>query len=198
MSFKKRASKSIALALIGVAITSPIINTASAMEEDVIDTPKDSIEVSIDDKLQESEIEGLKQYYTENNINFSENKTSNGDVEIVVNDVDVYKAAKNAGYNVDMSVLRARANGVNKITWRKDGGFDLYVSKNSLLLISGAGIGAIGFLLGPFAPGTIAIISGAVSMYVGGNISNGRVFRFIKVKVNKYDYKYAYLKSWAQ
>ena len=32
MSFKKRATKSIALALMGVTIATPILNTASAME----------------------------------------------------------------------------------------------------------------------------------------------------------------------
>ena len=32
MSFKKRATKSIALALVGVTIATPMLNTASAME----------------------------------------------------------------------------------------------------------------------------------------------------------------------
>ena len=33
MSFKKRATKSIALALVGVTIATPMLNTASAMED---------------------------------------------------------------------------------------------------------------------------------------------------------------------
>ncbi len=36
MSFKKRATKSIALALVGVTIATPMLNTVSAMEKDLV------------------------------------------------------------------------------------------------------------------------------------------------------------------
>lgn len=134
----------------------------------------------------------------------------NTEREITFTDQEVYDALKRQGYDVD-KVLREsnqntsrvrraakNSNGVNKIKWRKDGGFDLYLSKNSLLIISGVGIGALSALFGPLAPAATAIIASTVSMYAGGNISCGKVFRFTKVKIGKYDYKYAYLKSWNQ
>lgn len=36
MNFKKRASQSIALALVGVTIATPMLNTVSAMEKDLV------------------------------------------------------------------------------------------------------------------------------------------------------------------
>ncbi|WP_434798231.1 hypothetical protein [Terrisporobacter vanillatitrophus] len=142
--------------------------------------------------------------------NIEIDKDLNTEKEITFTDQEVYDALKKQGYDVDkvlresnqnnFKMLRAskNSNGVNKITWRKDGGFDLYLSKNSLLVISGLGIGAVSALFGPLAPAATAIIASTVSMYAGGNISCGKVFRFTKVKIGKYDYKYAYLKSWNQ
>jgi len=96
------------------------------------------------------------------------------------------------------SAKSSSKNGVNKIVWRKGGGFDLYVSKNTLLLGTGAAIAALTSLFAPFAPAAISVISGAIGMYAGGNISSGRVFRFNKSMIGKYDYRYTYLKSWGQ
>ena len=191
MSLKKRGGKSIAIALVGISITTPTLNTVSAMELDTV-TNNSNLEISMNDLS----LTDLTQYYSDRNINFTEKQNSNGDVEIIFSDAEIYNEAKKEGYSIDTPM--ERANGVNKIVWRKDGGFNLYISKNTLLLVSGAGIGAITFLLAPFAPATVAIISSAISMVIGGNISDGRVFRFDKVKVGKYNYKYVYIKSWKQ
>lgn len=193
----KRINKLIATSMATGILFTSLASSVHAIDNESVELAGDSsYELEyIDVDPSELNIDDLKQYYSENDLNYGEFEDDQGNIILTIDDSEICNAAIDAGYDVDNSVLYSRAKGVNKIVWRKDGGFDLYLSKNSLLLIAGAGIGAITALLGPLAPYTIGTISGAVGMYVGGNISDGRVFRFIKIKATG---QYAYLKSWKQ
>jgi len=168
----KRINKIVATTILTVILVTPLATTVNAFD-------------------------GSQNVPTQNTVTLDESMPPG--TEITISDREVYETARSLGYDVNMSVLNQRAkNGVNKIVWRSNGGFDLYVSKNTLLLGTGAAIAALTVLFAPFAPATISVISGAIGMYAGGNISSGRVFRFNKSMIGKYDYKYTYLKSWAQ
>ncbi|MDU5211570.1 MAG: hypothetical protein E6189_17785 [Clostridium sp.] len=96
------------------------------------------------------------------------------------------------GYDIDVSqykFLLYRSNGYNKIVWKNDG-FDLYISKNTILILGGAGVGALGVIMAAFPPlagATGTIVLSAISMYVGGNITDGKIFRFKYRNGNKLD-----------
>lgn len=59
MNFKKRASKSIALALVGVAVTTPVLSNVNAMESNTglenknIQLLNDSEEYNLDENIKE-------------------------------------------------------------------------------------------------------------------------------------------------
>lgn len=162
----KRINKLIATSMATGILFTSLASSVHAMDNESVELAGDSsYELEyIDVDASELNIDDLKQYYSENDLNYGEFEDDQGNIILTVDDSEVCNAAIDAGYNVDNSVLYSRSKGVNKIVWRNDGGFDLYLSKNSLLLIAGAGIGAITALLGPFSTYIIPTISGAVCM----------------------------------
>lgn len=100
-----------------------------------------------------------------------------------LSDMEVVNLLKENGYDIDVSkykFLLFKANGFNKIVWKNDG-FDLYISKNTMLILGGVGVGALGIMIAAFPPlagGVGTVVLSAISMYAGGNITDGKIFRF--------------------
>lgn len=118
--------------------------------------------------------------------------------EITFTDLEIYQAAKDMGYDVDMSIVGSRAsNGVNKIVRTKTG-YNIYVSKNTLLLASTVGATALGWVISAVSAGAGTLIVGLIVQHANNTITSGKVFRFDKIKVGKYNYKYALIKVWNQ
>lgn len=102
------------------------------------------------------------------------------------------------GYDVDMSIVRSRAsNGVNKIVRTKTG-YNIYVSKNTILLAATVGASALGWIISTVSAGAGSLIVGLIVQYANNTVTSGKVFRFDKIKVGKYNYKYALIKVWNQ
>lgn len=179
----KRINRILATTLMTVILVTPIMSTAHAMgaaEPTFIESSNEFELNSVDDMDDNMEV---------------------GD-EIVFSDYEIYKAAKDAGYDVDMSLVNQNrvkrgVNGVNKVVKTKTG-YNIYVSKKTLLLASNTGAAALGWVINSVAPGFGSFIAGTIMTYVSSSISSGKVFKFNKIKVGKYDYKYALVKTWNQ
>lgn len=179
----KRINRILATTLMTVMLVTPIMSTAYAME---------AAEPTFIESSNEFEL---------NSIDDMDDNMEVGD-EIVFSDYEIYKAAKDAGYDVDMSIVNQNrvkrgVNGVNKVVKTKTG-YSIYVTKNTLILIKTAGIAAVSGLLAPLAPAVVGVVSNTLIAAASMTTSSGKVFRFDKIKIGKYDYKYAFIKKWNQ
>lgn len=173
MSLKKKASRSIAIALVGVSMITPLFNSVSAMEKGT----------SITNNVT-SEYNGILET-TDIDYNIPEEGTIT-----YIKDTDIIKALKTEG--IDTSeydyLLRQRATGTTKIVWKKNG-FDVYISKRVASMLMGAGGAAAGILV-QVIPGigqaTATIIAGAIGGYLSSIPENGKIFRFRTTKVQTY------------
>lgn len=157
MVFKKRATKSIALALVGVTLITPIYNTALAME---ISNEINNI-INYDEVIEISDTDMYK-ILLESGVN--EN------------------ILREAGLN-EPSKLRYK-EGVNKAVKVKNG-YNIYLSKKTIKVIRDAGVGAasgaIGGLLGGASGGALAGVLGSLIANAVPEPKGGMIFR-LRVK----------------
>lgn len=174
----KKMNKILAITMITTMLTVPFASTAHAMET----------------------IDSSYQYEKTNELTFDSNDDEKLKVgeEITFTDLEIYQAVKDMGYDVDMSIVRSRAsNGVNKIVRTKTG-YNIYVSKNTILLAATVGASALGWIISTVSAGAGSLIVGLIVQYANNTVTSGKVFRFDKIKVGKYNYKYALIKVWNQ
>ena len=176
MSFKKRATKSIALALVGVTIAIPMLNTASAMEnsketysqkiervsksfEDFVylEDNQYKLDISVSELSESSKsdfyiyndyINLLNNIIVSNNI---KNVTEDG-FSLQISDEMAIESAKinNIEITDEMKSLAenmTKASGRSELKMYKNG-FDLWLNSFQTSLVAVGGSSALGFLVG--------------------------------------------------
>lgn len=174
----KRINRILATTMMAVMIATPLASSAYAME--TTNNTTSYIETSDEYIVNTSE--------EEDNMKVGE--------EITFTDREIYEQLKSAGYDVDNTAVMARSAGVNKVVKTK-AGYDIYVSKNTLVYAANVGAAAIGWAIGQISPLAGTIVASVIVQWANNNIKHGRVFRFNKIKAGN-SYKYAYIKSWNQ
>ena len=178
MSFKKRVTKSIALALVGVTIAIPMLNTASAMEnsketysqkiervsksfEDFVylEDNQYKLDISVSELSESSKsdfyiyndyINLLNNIIVSNNI---KNVTEDG-FSLQISDEMAIESAKinNIEITDEMKSLAenmTKASGRSELKMYKNG-FDLWLNSFQTSLVAVGGSAALGFLVGQF------------------------------------------------
>ena len=189
MSFKKRATKSIALALVGVTIAIPMLNTASAMEnskekkkkkiervsksfEDFVylEDNQYKLDISVSELSESSKsdfyiyndyINLLNNIIVSNNI---KNVTEDG-FSLQISDEMAIESAKinNIEITDEMKSLAenmTKASGRSELKMYKNG-FDLWLNSFQTSLVAVGGSAALGFLVG-LIPGIGASLAGTL------------------------------------
>ena len=189
MSFKKRVTKSIALALVGVTIAIPMLNTASAMEnrketysqkiervsksfEDFVylEDNQYKLDISVSELSESSKsdfyiyndyINLLNNIIVSNNI---KNVTEDG-FSLQISDEMAIESAKinNIEITDEMKSLAenmTKASGRSELKMYKNG-FDLWLNSFQTSLVAVGGSAALGFLVG-LIPGIGASLAGTL------------------------------------
>lgn len=129
MNFKKRASQSIALALVGVTIATPMLNTVSAMEKDLVTKDNEVAMInSVDNTDCDLEIG--------ESVEISDNELIPLLLEEGFSKEDLISAGFYSKYQ----------NGVNKVV-KVSSGYNVYLSKSTLELAKKGGVSAISRVL---------------------------------------------------
>ena len=196
MSFKKRVTKSIALALVGVTIAIPMLNTASAMEnsKETYSQKIERVSKSFEDFV-----------YLEDNqykldISVSElSESSKSDFYIyndyinLLNNIIVSNNIKNVtedGFSLQISDEIAenmtKASGRSELKMYKNG-FDLWLNSFQTSLVAVGGSAALGFLVG-LIPGIGASLAGtllaAILPVISGEYCPNGIF--VSYRFNQY------------
>ena len=199
MSFKKRVTKSIALALVGVTIAIPMLNTASAMEnsKETYSQKIERVSKSFEDFV-----------YLEDNqykldISVSElSESSKSDFYIyndyinLLNNIIVSNNIKNVtedGFSLQISdEMKSLAENMTKASGRSElkmykNGFDLWLNSFQTSLVAVGGSAALGFLVG-LIPGIGASLAGtllaAILPVISGEYCPNGIF--VSYRFNQY------------
>ena len=205
MSFKKRVTKSIALALVGVTIAIPMLNTASAMEnsKETYSQKIERVSKSFEDFV-----------YLEDNqykldISVSElSESSKSDFYIyndyinLLNNIIVSNNIKNVtedGFSLqisdEMAIESAKINNIEITDEMKSlaelkmykNGFDLWLNSFQTSLVAVGGSAALGFLVG-LIPGIGASLAGtllaAILPVISGEYCPNGIF--VSYRFNQY------------
>ena len=200
MSFKKRVTKSIALALVGVTIAIPMLNTASAMEnsKETYSQKIERVSKSFEDFV-----------YLEDNqykldISVSElSESSKSDFYIyndyinLLNNIIVSNNIKNVtedGFSLqisdEMAIESAKINNIEITDEMKslaENGFDLWLNSFQTSLVAVGGSAALGFLVG-LIPGIGASLAGtllaAILPVISGEYCPNGIF--VSYRFNQY------------
>ena len=209
MSFKKRVTKSIALALVGVTIAIPMLNTASAMEnsketysqkiervsksfEDFVylEDNQYKLDISVSELSESSKsdyINLLNNIIVSNNI---KNVTEDG-FSLQISDEMAIESAKinNIEITDEMKSLAenmTKASGRSELKMYKNG-FDLWLNSFQTSLVAVGGSAALGFLVG-LIPGIGASLAGtllaAILPVISGEYCPNGIF--VSYRFNQY------------
>ena len=189
MSFKKRVTKSIALALVGVTIAIPMLNTASAMEnsKETYSQKIERVSKSFEDFV-----------YLEDNqykldISVSElSESSKSDFYIyndyinLLNNIIVSNNIKNVTEDGFSLQNMTKASGRSELKMYKNG-FDLWLNSFQTSLVAVGGSAALGFLVG-LIPGIGASLAGtllaAILPVISGEYCPNGIF--VSYRFNQY------------
>lgn len=168
MNFKKRASQSIALALVGVTIATPMLNTVSAMEKDLV--TKDN-EVAM--------------------INSVDNTDCDLEIgeSVEISDNELIPVLLESGLTKDQlqefGFYSKYQNGVNKVV-KVSNGYNVYLSQSTLKSIKNGGISVLTNILAKMIGGDLAAVLAkpiaAVIKKLTPNPPGGMIF---KLRINK-------------
>ena len=197
MSFKKRVTKSIALALVGVTIAIPMLNTASAMEDFVyLEDNQYKLDISVSELSESSKsdfyiyndyINLLNNIIVSNNI---KNVTEDG-FSLQISDEMAIESAKinNIEITDEMKSLAenmTKASGRSELKMYKNG-FDLWLNSFQTSLVAVGGSAALGFLVG-LIPGIGASLAGtllaAILPVISGEYCPNGIF--VSYRFNQY------------
>ena len=207
MSFKKRVTKSIALALVGVTIAIPMLNTASAMEnsketysqkiERVSKSFEDFVylednQYKLDISVSELSESSKSDFYIYNIIvsNNIKNVTEDG-FSLQISDEMAIESAKinNIEITDEMKSLAenmTKASGRSELKMYKNG-FDLWLNSFQTSLVAVGGSAALGFLVG-LIPGIGASLAGtllaAILPVISGEYCPNGIF--VSYRFNQY------------
>ena len=208
MSFKKRVTKSIALALVGVTIAIPMLNTASAMEnsketysqkiERVSKSFEDFVylednQYKLDISVSELSESSKSDFYIYNDIivsNNIKNVTEDG-FSLQISDEMAIESAKinNIEITDEMKSLAenmTKASGRSELKMYKNG-FDLWLNSFQTSLVAVGGSAALGFLVG-LIPGIGASLAGtllaAILPVISGEYCPNGIF--VSYRFNQY------------
>ena len=209
MSFKKRVTKSIALALVGVTIAIPMLNTASAMEnsketysqkiervsksfEDFVylEDNQYKLDISVSELSESSKSDFY--IYNDNIIvsNNIKNVTEDG-FSLQISDEMAIESAKinNIEITDEMKSLAenmTKASGRSELKMYKNG-FDLWLNSFQTSLVAVGGSAALGFLVG-LIPGIGASLAGtllaAILPVISGEYCPNGIF--VSYRFNQY------------
>ena len=209
MSFKKRVTKSIALALVGVTIAIPMLNTASAMEnsketysqkiERVSKSFEDFVylednQYKLDISVSELSESSKSDFYIYNDYiivsNNIKNVTEDG-FSLQISDEMAIESAKinNIEITDEMKSLAenmTKASGRSELKMYKNG-FDLWLNSFQTSLVAVGGSAALGFLVG-LIPGIGASLAGtllaAILPVISGEYCPNGIF--VSYRFNQY------------
>ena len=209
MSFKKRVTKSIALALVGVTIAIPMLNTASAMEnsketysqkiERVSKSFEDFVylednQYKLDISVSELSESSKSDFYIYNDyinlLNNIKNVTEDG-FSLQISDEMAIESAKinNIEITDEMKSLAenmTKASGRSELKMYKNG-FDLWLNSFQTSLVAVGGSAALGFLVG-LIPGIGASLAGtllaAILPVISGEYCPNGIF--VSYRFNQY------------
>ena len=207
MSFKKGVTKSIALALVGVTIAIPMLNTASAMEnsketysqkiERVSKSFEDFVylednQYKLDISVSELSESSKSDFYIYNDyINLLNNIIVSNNIKNLTDDEMAIESAKinNIEITDEMKSLAenmTKASGRSELKMYKNG-FDLWLNSFQTSLVAVGGSAALGFLVG-LIPGIGASLAGtllaAILPVISGEYCPNGIF--VSYRFNQY------------
>ena len=156
MSFEKIITKSMALALVGITISTPLMNNVSAIEK--------------------SSNYNINQTISLNNTSNTESKT------IYISDHQFEDAFKESFPDKDFPQSAQARKGVTKVVLRGSYGVDVYLSSRACELIISAGSAAAGVLIG-LLPGINMVVATAIVKEILATMSGWYIKNGIIVKV---------------
>ena len=206
MSFKKRVTKSIALALVGVTIAIPMLNTASAMEnsketysqkiERVSKSFEDFVylednQYKLDISVSELSESSKSDFYIYNDyINLLNNIIVSNNIKNVSDEMAIESAKIN---NIEITdEMKSLAENMTKASGRSElkmykNGFDLWLNSFQTSLVAVGGSAALGFLVG-LIPGIGASLAGtllaAILPVISGEYCPNGIF--VSYRFNQY------------
>ena len=206
MSFKKRVTKSIALALVGVTIAIPMLNTASAMEnsketysqkiERVSKSFEDFVylednQYKLDISVSELSESSKSDFYIYNDyINLLNNIIVSNNIKNVTEEMAIESAKIN---NIEITdEMKSLAENMTKASGRSElkmykNGFDLWLNSFQTSLVAVGGSAALGFLVG-LIPGIGASLAGtllaAILPVISGEYCPNGIF--VSYRFNQY------------